>query len=63
VLSSVPEALLRLFRIGISDRKLQKVTTLKDLDPTWFALGPDDEPLIFRETSSSEIYALEWEAP
>ena len=51
------------FRIGISDRKPQKITTLKDLDPTWFALSPDDEPLIFRQTSSSEIYALDWEAP
>jgi len=51
------------FRIGISDRRPQKVTTLKDLDPTGFALSPDDEPLISRQTSSSEIYALEWEAP
>jgi len=52
-----------IFRIGISDRKPQKVATLKDLDPASFALSPDDEPLIFRETSSVDIYALEWEAP
>jgi serine/threonine protein kinase/Tol biopolymer transport system component len=51
------------FRIGITDRMPQKVVTLKDLDMSSFALSPDDEPLIFRETSSSEIYALEWEAP
>jgi dipeptidyl aminopeptidase/acylaminoacyl peptidase len=51
------------FRIGISDRSAQKITTLKDLDPTGFALSPDDEPLISRQTSSSEIYALHWEAP
>jgi eukaryotic-like serine/threonine-protein kinase len=51
------------FRIGITDRKPQKVATLKDLDPSSFALSPDDEPLIFRETSSEDIYALEWEAP
>jgi serine/threonine protein kinase/Tol biopolymer transport system component len=51
------------FRIGINDRKPQKVATLKDLDPSSFALSPDDEPLIFRETSSEDIYALEWEAP
>ena len=51
------------FKIRISDRKLQKITTLKDLDTTWIGLSPDDEPLIFRQTSSTEIYALDWEAP
>jgi hypothetical protein len=51
------------FRIGISDRKPQKVATVKDLDPSSFALSPDDEPVIFRETSSEDIYAPEWEAP
>ena len=44
-----------IFRIGISDPKPQKVATLKDLDPSSFALSPDDEPLIFRETSSEDI--------
>jgi Tol biopolymer transport system component len=51
------------FKIGISDRKPQTITRLKDLDTTWIGLSPDDEPLIFRQTSSTEIYALEWEAP
>lgn len=51
------------FTIGIGDRRAHKITSLKDLDPTGFALSPDDEPLISRQTSSSEIYASQWEAP
>jgi hypothetical protein len=26
-------------------------------------LGPDDSPLLLRDTGSQEIYALDWEAP
>ena len=40
-----------------------EIASLKDIDPSSFALSPNDEPLIFRETSSEDIYALEWEAP
>ena len=29
----------------------------------WFGLGPDDSPLLIRETGNIEIYALDWEAP
>jgi hypothetical protein len=26
-------------------------------------LAPDDSPLVARDTSSQEIYALDWQAP
>jgi hypothetical protein len=29
----------------------------------WTGLAPDDSPLIQRDTSLDEIYALDWEAP
>jgi len=47
------------------------VASIKDLQgsPTgfwatwWSGLAPDDSPLVLRDTSVQEIYALEWEAP
>jgi Tol biopolymer transport system component len=57
------------FRVGIKDRKLQRVVSLKDfaralgtLGP-WSGLGTDDSPLFERDASLDEIYALDWEAP
>jgi hypothetical protein len=29
----------------------------------WFALAPDDSPVLLRDIGSQEIYALDWEAP
>ena len=29
----------------------------------WTGLGPDDTPLLVRDISSQEIYALDWQAP
>jgi Tol biopolymer transport system component len=57
-------------RIRISDRKVERVASMKDLQgsPTgfggwWSGLAPDDSLLVLRDTSVQEIYALEWEAP
>jgi Tol biopolymer transport system component len=55
------------FRVHISDHKLEQVTSLKDLQPygildLWTGLTPDDSPLLSRNVSSQEIYALNWEA-
>ena len=58
-----------LYRVGVADGKLERVTTL---DPRilnwstvdkWAGLAPDDSPLVLRDTSVEEIYELEWQAP
>jgi Tol biopolymer transport system component len=65
--SESPEAVIR---IRISDHKVERVASMKDLQGTptgfaawWSGLAPDDSPLVLRDTSAQEIYALEWEAP
>ena len=58
-----------LYRVRIADGNVEKITTL---DPRvlnwsivgkWTGLAPDDSPLVLRDTSVEEIYALEWQAP
>lgn len=57
------------FRIRISDRKVERLTSLKGMRRFWGVFGqwtgltPDDSPLLVRDTSSQEIYALDWQAP
>jgi DNA-binding winged helix-turn-helix (wHTH) protein/WD40 repeat protein len=57
------------YRIRISDRKLELVTTLSrqrlgwNIVGKWTGLAGDDSPLVLRDTGSEEIYALDWEAP
>jgi serine/threonine protein kinase/Tol biopolymer transport system component len=55
-------------RIRISDRRVEKVVSLKGLSGAgtfgvWVGLAPDDSPLMLRDTGTQEIYALDWEAP
>ena len=55
------------FRVRISDRKVERVVSLKNFRLTsgiaWLGLAPDDSPLLLRDASIQEIYALDWEAP
>ena len=57
------------FRIRISDRKLERLLSLKGMRrflsefSSWTGLAPDDSPLLARDISSQEIYALDWQAP
>jgi Tol biopolymer transport system component len=57
------------FRVRISDHKLERLFSLKALRRywgpfgPWTGLGPDDTPLLVRDISSQEIYALDWQAP
>jgi hypothetical protein len=30
---------------------------------SWTGLDPDNSPLVLRDTSTQEIYALDWDAP
>ena len=56
------------FRVGIRDRKVEQVVSVKGFQLTgywgnWFGLAPDDSPLLLKDTGSQEIVALDWEAP
>ena len=57
------------FRIRVADRKLEKLCSLKDVRRlssnfgSWAGLAPDDSPLLIRDISSQEIYALDWQEP
>jgi Tol biopolymer transport system component len=56
-------------RLRIADRKLERVTGLKDFrrveDPfyPWSGLTPDGAPLMLRDVGTQEVYALDFEAP
>ena len=54
------------YRVRISDGKLELLVSLKgarrlwsSFEP-WSGLGPDDSLLLQRDTSSEEIYAIDW---
>jgi hypothetical protein len=54
-------------RIRIRDRKIERVSDLKNFRETgfynvWLSLAPDDSPLLLRDTGTQEIYALDWQA-
>jgi len=53
------------FRIRISDKKRELVTSInfrrRAAEPYWWnGLTPDDSPLVMRDESVTEIYALDW---
>jgi Tol biopolymer transport system component/DNA-binding winged helix-turn-helix (wHTH) protein len=56
-------------RVRISDHKLERLFSLKEMRRfwgpfgSWTGLAPDDSPLLVRDISSQEIYALDWHAP
>jgi len=55
------------FRVRISDRQLERMTSLKDIHRLWGAngewsgLGPEDSLLVTRDIGSPEIYSLDWQ--
>lgn len=60
----------RIVRLRLSDRKVENVVDIKDMGrlPTgtivdWLGLAPDDSPLLARDISTSEIFALDVEWP
>lgn len=54
-------------RVRVSDRKLEKVASLKGFrfsgPAYWLGLGPDDSPLLMRNVGTREIYALDVDMP
>jgi hypothetical protein len=53
------------FRVRISDRKLEQVVSMRDSRQAsgWVGLAPDDSPLLVRDAGTEDIYALDWDAP
>jgi dipeptidyl aminopeptidase/acylaminoacyl peptidase len=56
------------FRMRVSNRKRERLAAinLRRVVPQWFwwnGLAPDDSPLLLRDESSEEIYALDWLLP
>jgi Tol biopolymer transport system component len=56
------------FRMRISDRHRERIAEINlrrdQFDWFWWnGLAPDDSPLLLRDESSEEIYALDWLLP
>jgi len=57
------------YRVRISDHKVEQITSFKDvrmassLLGTWAGLSPDDSPILLRDVSTQEIYALDLQFP
>jgi len=56
------------FRVQVRDRKLEQVVSLKDFrhapaDWGWLGLADDDSPPLLRDSTTEDLYALDWEAP
>ena len=54
-----------IFRIHVSDRKLEQMINLKDFRQApgwgdWFGLTPSDQALLVRDAGTQDIYALDW---
>jgi len=60
-----PGGVGEMVRVRIKDRALEHVVSLKDFPQlsdifaAWIGLTPDDSPLLMRDRSVQEIYALE----
>jgi len=56
------------YRVRISDHKLERIFSMKGFQAAdgafgnWSGIAPDQSPLLVRDASIQEIYALEWEA-
>ena len=55
-------------RIRIKDQAVERVVDLKDFVATGqgggsLSLGPDDAPLLLRDTGTQDVYALDWKTP
>jgi eukaryotic-like serine/threonine-protein kinase len=66
--SEGPEVGGAVLRVGIGDHKVERVASTKGMQHTGvlanlMGLAPDASPLLLRDKSIQEIYALDWEAP
>ncbi len=57
------------YRVRISDRKVERIVSFKDIRRavgslgSWGGLAPDDSPLLLRDTSTEELYAIDVDLP
>ena len=58
-----------LYRVRVSDHKLERIVSLKGIRltigtvGTWCGLAPDDSPLVLRDVGTQEIYVLDVQHP
>jgi Tol biopolymer transport system component len=58
-----------IYRIRVADRKLERIASLRGFRRAvnawtpWSGIAPDGSPLVLRDVSSQEVYALDLEAP
>jgi len=58
-----------IYRVRLADRKVERVTSLKNFRRVawgnfpWLGLTPTDDPLLMRDVGSQEVYALNFDAP
>jgi serine/threonine protein kinase/Tol biopolymer transport system component len=58
-----------IYRVRVADRKLERIADLKGFRRVvfgwipWSGVTPDGAPLLLRDISSQEVYALDFEAP
>ncbi len=55
-------------RIRLSDHKTDRVVDLKNFAPVgyygqWYAVAPDDSPIMLRNAGTQDVYSLDWEEP
>jgi eukaryotic-like serine/threonine-protein kinase len=55
------------WRVRISDHKLEQVVDLKGFVPTgffnvWLGLDPGDSPLMLRDAGTQDVYSLDWKS-
>jgi Tol biopolymer transport system component len=57
------------YRVRVADRKVERIADLKGFRRVvfgwipWSGVTPDGAPLLLRDISSQEVYALDFEAP
>jgi Tol biopolymer transport system component len=55
------------YRVQVSDRKLERIFSMRGFQAAggafgnWSGIAPDEFPLLVRDSSIQEIYALDWE--
>jgi eukaryotic-like serine/threonine-protein kinase len=58
-----------IYRVLISNRKVEEVVSLKDFHEApgllggWIGLGPDDSPLLVKDTGTQDVVSMDFHAP
>jgi serine/threonine protein kinase/Tol biopolymer transport system component len=55
-------------RVRLSDHMTERVVDLKNFSPVgyygfWYAVAPDDSPIMLRNAGTQDVYSLDWEEP